>query len=52
VALEDQLDPSHEPKALRRLLARAGGVRDFPALVRRLKAVKQKARAAFEGVVA
>ncbi|QUD86115.1 bifunctional [glutamine synthetase] adenylyltransferase/[glutamine synthetase]-adenylyl-L-tyrosine phosphorylase [Phenylobacterium montanum] len=51
VALEDQIDPSHEPKALRRLLARAGGVRDFPALVRRLKAAKLKARTAFEAVV-
>ena len=51
VALEDQTDPSHEPKALRRLLARAGGVRDFPALVRRLRGLKLEARAAFEGVV-
>ena len=51
VALEDEIDPSHEPKALRRLLAKAGGARDYPALARRLKSLKLKARAAFEAVV-
>ena len=51
VALEDQIDPSHEPKALRRLLARGGGARDFASLERRLRALRVKARAAFEATV-
>lgn len=51
VALEERADPSDEPKAFRRKLAKVGGTRDFPALERRLKALRTKARAAFEAMV-
>jgi glutamate-ammonia-ligase adenylyltransferase len=50
VALDDE-DPEGEPKALKALLARAGGVRDFKALKVRLAMVRKGARKAFEAVV-
>jgi len=51
VALEDDADPEAEPKALKALLARAGGVRDFRALKKALAGVRKAARKAFEKVV-
>ena len=51
VALEDDADPDAEPAALKALLARAGGVRDFRALKKALASVRKEARAAFERVV-
>ncbi|MDE2488631.1 MAG: bifunctional [glutamine synthetase] adenylyltransferase/[glutamine synthetase]-adenylyl-L-tyrosine phosphorylase [Alphaproteobacteria bacterium] len=51
VALEDGGDPAEEPAAFRKLLARAGEVRDFAALKRRLQAVRKAARGAYEAVV-
>ena len=51
VALDDE-DPEGEPAALKALLARAAGVRDFRALKRELAAVRKAARKAFEAVVA
>ena len=51
VALEDNADPESEPKALKALLARAAGVRDFKALKARLAAVRKDARRAFGSVV-
>ncbi|HEX6861054.1 MAG TPA: bifunctional [glutamine synthetase] adenylyltransferase/[glutamine synthetase]-adenylyl-L-tyrosine phosphorylase [Caulobacteraceae bacterium] len=50
VALEDD-DPEKEPKALKAMLARAGGARDFRALKTRLAKVQKDARRAFESVV-
>jgi glutamate-ammonia-ligase adenylyltransferase len=51
VALDEGADPEAEPKALKALLARAGGVRDWKALKAKLAAVQRAARQAFEGVV-
>ena len=51
VALEDDADPKAEPAALKALLARAAGVRDFRALKKELAAVRKAARSAFEKVV-
>ncbi len=50
IALEDGVDPQTEPVALRRMLARAGGVASFEALRRRLIAARRNARAAFERI--
>jgi len=50
VALEGG-DPSEEPAAFRRLLARAGGARDFKALRRKLDAAQAAARKAYEAIV-
>ena len=50
VALEDG-DPSEEPAAFRKLLARAGGARDFKALGRKLEAAQAAARKAYEAIV-
>jgi glutamate-ammonia-ligase adenylyltransferase len=50
VALEDG-DPSSEPAAFKRLLARAGAARGFPALLRKLETARGAARAAYEAVV-
>lgn len=47
VALEDGADPVQEPKALKGLLARAGGVKTFPALRKKLAAAQASARAAY-----
>ena len=51
VALDDPADPAGEPPAFRRLLARAGGARDFPGLKRRLGAARKGARTAFDLIV-
>ena len=47
VALDDDADPGAEPAALKTLLARAGGARDFGALQRRVAAVRKTAHRAF-----
>ena len=47
VALEDDADPAAEPQAFRRMLARAGGARDFRTLQARLTARRAAARKAF-----
>jgi glutamate-ammonia-ligase adenylyltransferase len=52
VALEDGADPSDEPAALRALLAKAGGARDFRALRSRLTAARAAAHRAFLALVA
>jgi len=52
VALPEGSDPSGEPKRLQALLARAGGARDWPRLLRRLAAVRRRAHAAFLKVTA
>jgi glutamate-ammonia-ligase adenylyltransferase len=51
VALEDDADPAHEPAAFRRMLARAGGARDFRALHARVAARRARARAAFVAIL-
>lgn len=51
VALDDDADPDGEPAALKSLLARAGGARDFRALKKALAGVQKDARKAFEQVV-
>lgn len=50
VALGDG-DPSEEPAAFRRLLARAGHARDFGALTRKLTQTRTAARAAYDRLV-
>jgi glutamate-ammonia-ligase adenylyltransferase len=50
VALEDT-DPSEEPAAFKKLLARAGGARDFKALRRKLEAAQGAARRGYEALV-
>jgi len=52
VALEDRADPQAEPAAFRRLLARAGGVRDFARLRRALAACQAAAHQAYQEIVA
>ncbi|THD79832.1 MAG: bifunctional [glutamine synthetase] adenylyltransferase/[glutamine synthetase]-adenylyl-L-tyrosine phosphorylase [Phenylobacterium sp.] len=52
VALEEGGDPTEEPAAFRRLLARAGHARDFTSLRRKLDAAMAAARAAYERLVA
>jgi glutamate-ammonia-ligase adenylyltransferase len=51
VALEEGVDPTGEPPAFRRLLARAGQARDFRALTRKLAAARTAARRAYDTVV-
>jgi glutamate-ammonia-ligase adenylyltransferase len=51
VALEAPADPSREPAAFGRLLARAGGARTLPALRRKLDAAQAASRRAFETIV-
>ena len=51
VALDDPADPSEEPPAFRKLLARAGGGRDFVALKRKLAKARSAARKAYDEVV-
>jgi glutamate-ammonia-ligase adenylyltransferase len=51
VALEDAGDPTEEPAAFRRLLARAGHARDFGSLARKLDQARAAARAAYERLV-
>ncbi len=51
VALGDDADPGQEPKALQALLARAGGVKTFKSLRKRLAESQAAARAAYVEVV-
>jgi glutamate-ammonia-ligase adenylyltransferase len=51
LALQEDADPASEPAGLRRLLARAGGARDFGTLQRRLGQARERARAAFVAVL-
>ncbi len=51
VALGDAPAPAQEPKAFQTLLARAGGVRSYPALVKRVAKAQAGARAAYRSVV-
>jgi len=51
VALEDDPDPDHEPKAFRALLARAGHARSLANLRTKLAAAQAEARAAYDAVV-
>ncbi|MDP1873008.1 bifunctional [glutamine synthetase] adenylyltransferase/[glutamine synthetase]-adenylyl-L-tyrosine phosphorylase [Phenylobacterium sp.] len=51
VALEDGADPSAEPTAFRRLMARAAGEGDFRQVRPRLEAARKAARAAYEMLV-
>jgi glutamate-ammonia-ligase adenylyltransferase len=52
VALADGADPAAEPAAFRKLLARAGGARDFRGLQAALKTARASAHAAYETIVA
>ncbi len=52
IALEDNHDPESEPKALRALLAKAGGARDFRSLKSRLGAARKRALAASRALIA
>jgi glutamate-ammonia-ligase adenylyltransferase len=51
VALADGVNPEGEPKALKALLARAGGERDFRALKGAMMKARAAAHAAFEALV-
>jgi len=51
LALPDDADPAKEPPTFQALLARAGGARDFRALVTRLRKAQAAARGAFMGAV-
>ncbi|HYE47464.1 MAG TPA: bifunctional [glutamine synthetase] adenylyltransferase/[glutamine synthetase]-adenylyl-L-tyrosine phosphorylase [Caulobacter sp.] len=51
VALEDGADPEAEPRALKALLARAGGARDFRTLKTALAKAQREARGAYEALV-
>ena len=51
VALSDDPRPSEEPRAFQALLARAGGVKTFKALERRLAEAQAAARKAYLAVV-
>jgi glutamate-ammonia-ligase adenylyltransferase len=51
IALEDPADPSNEPAGFRRLLARAGGARDFPQLERRMAQTRRGVQKAFATLV-
>jgi glutamate-ammonia-ligase adenylyltransferase len=52
VALPDGADPEREPRALRLLMAKAAGVRDFRALRAALTARRQAAHRAFRAATA
>jgi glutamate-ammonia-ligase adenylyltransferase len=51
LALAEGADPAAEPAGFRRLMARAGGSRDFAALHRRLASARDRARSAFLAVL-
>jgi glutamate-ammonia-ligase adenylyltransferase len=51
VALDEDADPSGEPQALRSLLAKVGGARDFRSLQAKLATARKTAHAAFEVLV-
>ncbi len=50
-ALEDGADPAEEPETFRRMLAKAGGARDFKALQASLTNRRAQARKAFQTIV-
>ncbi len=52
VALPDGADPEHEPKALKSLMAKAAGVRDFRAVRAALTARRRAAHRAFRTLAA
>ena len=52
IALDDGESPDDEPAAFKKLLAKAGGARDFATLRARLAASRKTARAAFLALVA
>jgi len=52
LALDDRADPDEEPAALRKLLARAGGARDFRQLKTRLREVQAAAHDTYQAIVA
>jgi len=52
IALEDDGDPEQEPKALRTLLAKAGGARDLRSLKTKLAAARRAALAASRALIA
>jgi glutamate-ammonia-ligase adenylyltransferase len=52
VALPDGVDPEHEPKALRSLMAKAAGVRDFRSLRATLTGRRRAAHQAFRALLA
>ncbi len=52
VALPDGADPEHEPKALRSLMAKAAGVRDFRSLRAALTGRRRAAHQAFRALLA
>jgi glutamate-ammonia-ligase adenylyltransferase len=52
VALPDGADPEREPKALRSLMAKAAGVRDFRSLHAALTARRRSAHSAFLALLA
>jgi glutamate-ammonia-ligase adenylyltransferase len=51
LAVDDVADPDSEPRGFRAVLARAAGVRGYPALRARLKAVRARAVVAFDVLV-
>ncbi|MGH7022103.1 MAG: bifunctional [glutamine synthetase] adenylyltransferase/[glutamine synthetase]-adenylyl-L-tyrosine phosphorylase, partial [Caulobacteraceae bacterium] len=51
IALEDGGNPESEPKALRALLARSGGARDFRSLKAKLAAARRAALAASRSIL-
>ena len=51
LALDDEVDPAAEPAGFRRLLARAGGSRDFGTLQRKLARTRARARETFVAVL-
>ena len=51
VSLDEGCDPSREPRALRSLLAKAGGTRDFTALKSKLAKARRGAHSAFCSLV-
>jgi glutamate-ammonia-ligase adenylyltransferase len=51
LALGDAGDPTDQPDAFKRRLARAGGARDFRSLVTRLGRTRRHAQEAFETLV-
>jgi glutamate-ammonia-ligase adenylyltransferase len=51
LALDEDADPTREPRAFRAALARAGGARGFASLAVRLKAARKAAIAAYERLI-
>jgi len=51
VAVFEGADPAGEPRALRALLTRTGGVRDLRALEARLATARRRVRAVFEALI-